>query len=174
MQSNRTDSRPKVVPWHGEGRSLFYVVVPHVDDPVATFDDRRAADFVVDLLGVVGSRDFLPVEVALAVAALTRDPDLDPEEVLERASDLLGGFGVEHVAGPGDTGALDYVNMGDTYAGTLAHDGADFVVTSWGDWYEGAEDEHAEETGERRCPYCGEWGEPEQDNLCSSCGNALD
>lgn len=176
---------PKVSAWHGEGRSLFYVLVPGREEPLATFEDREEADFLLALLGIVGARGFC-YKGADAYADAVRLFDLtrgegDVDDVLAEASDILGAFGVEHVAGPGDSGALEYVNAGDTYTATLGHDGARYVVTSWGDFFEGAEAEHEEETGERRCHYCGEWGEPEHvdpdvadsGDLCGSCGNAF-
>jgi len=52
--------------------------------------------------------------------------------------ELLGGFGVEVV---GDVNNyppridLEYVNMGDTYTGTVLYDGR-WEVGSWGDWVE--------------------------------------
>lgn len=175
---------PKVITWHGEGRSLFYVVVPDREEPLATFEDREEADFLLDVLRIVGARDFCykgsdRYADAVRLFDLTRGEG-EVDDVLAEASDILGAFGVEHVAGPGDTGALEYVNAGETYADTLAHDGARYVVTSWGAFFEGAEEEHAEESGERRCPYCGEWGEPEHvdpnvadsGDLCPHCGNA--
>ena len=54
------------------------------------------------------------------------------ELVLQVASWALGGFGVESV------GQAFYVNMGDTYAGTLLYNvysGA-FSLTTWGDYME--------------------------------------
>lgn len=171
--------RAKVFAWHDGGHSLFYVVIPGREEPLAIFEDQNEADFLLALLGVVvESRDkgSDPYADAVYLFDLTRG-ESKVYDVLAEASDVLGGFGVEHVEGPGDSGALDYVNMGDTYDATLGHDGVRYVVTSWGDFFEGAEDKYAEETGERRCPNCGEWGEPEHvnpdsDDLCPHCGYA--
>lgn len=53
------------------------------------------------------------------------------ELVLQVASWALGGFGVEPI------GRAFYVNMGETYAGTLLYnDSGAFSLTSWGDYME--------------------------------------
>lgn len=64
-----------------------------------------------------------------------------------------------------DGSTLRYVNRGDTYdetlcqrCGTAAWDTpGPWFLSSWGDEFEQSEREHAEETGEIRCAYCGEW-----------------
>lgn len=137
------------------------------------------------LATIVGSSDFLfkgdPETAIRELVRIMQDDELSPWDALDYADEVLGGFGVESISGPGDTGSLDYVNAGDTYAGTLAHDGERFLVTCWGDWLEGAELNHQQETNEVRCMYCGEWGEPEREDpevadstaLCGSCGNEV-
>ncbi len=67
------------------------------------------------------------------------------EEVMDRANEILEGHGVEAMrsegayvdAYHGDIIAT-YVNMGDTYNGTIVHDSADnsFHLTTYGDWLE--------------------------------------
>ena len=177
---------PRIVEGALDNHGPVFAVVDAWGDLVACYDDRSRADFLLNLMWVVGSAEFCypgpegtgdPEVDAVRIERLVIDGSGSAESRLEAIDRILGGFGVEHVAGPGDSGTLDYVNAGDTYAGTVGlDDSGDFLVTSWGDWYEGAEAEHAEETGEARCPYCGEWGEPEvadSGDLCSSCGNAL-
>jgi len=91
------------------------------------------------------------------------------EDALELADGLLGGFGVESIELPApddDTegGTVRYVNLGDTYAATLAYvedvytPGGRFVVADWGSLLEAAEEERTYATGEVRCAYCGDWG----------------
>lgn len=63
------------------------------------------------------------------------------DQAMERANEILRGFGVETVrVATADEGDLvfDYVNFGDTYVATLIYDRfADrFRVTSWGDMVE--------------------------------------
>jgi hypothetical protein len=75
----------------------------------------------------------------------------NPDELLEEANLLMGGFGVEALQPEGawinsyygNTIAL-YVNMGDTYDQTLVYDTetGKYLLTSWGDFYEGWMGEH--------------------------------
>jgi hypothetical protein len=116
---------------------------------------------------------------------LTRDPDeayaavcrilastRDPEEALDACSPYLDGFGVESLA-LADGPTLRYVNTGDPYNATLCHvHGRGYFVSSWGDEYEAADLAHEEDTGERRCAYCSEWGDPS--DPCGSCGHEHD
>lgn len=70
------------------------------------------------------------------------------EVKLAMLNELIGGFGVEAIFTDGDMmePALSYVNMGDTYAATIAYDHREdeFILTSYGDWVEAYE----QETGE--------------------------
>jgi hypothetical protein len=89
--------------------------------------------------------------------------DSEGEQFLEDCNTLLdplGACGVEEVSGPSGN-RLSYVNFGETYNATLCYDHeADKVyVGSWGGFYEQDEIDHAEESGEVRCGYCGEWSE---------------
>lgn len=84
-------------------------------------------------------------------------------EALEVAATLLG-TGVQHYGVPDDVTNADRtcaeVSAGETYASTiLLVNGDRFEVGSWGGWYEEAEEEYSAESGEQRCPYCGEWTE---------------
>lgn len=97
-------------------------------------------------------------------AAIEED---SPEDALEQADGLLGGFGVESIDLPApdddsDDGTVRYVNLGDTYCATLAYVedvyGSRFIVGAWGSLLEQAEEERTYATGETRCAYCGDWG----------------
>jgi len=75
--------------------------------------------------------------------ALKMTVGMEPEERLEKISDLIGGYGVEAIEGNGndryymDTVAL-YVNMGDTYNTTVLYNTQidKYAIVSWGDWVE--------------------------------------
>jgi len=73
----------------------------------------------------------------------------DCERRMEAANEIIGGHGVEGLGFVDDCayGKASYVNLGDTYDTTLLYDhGEDeFVVCSWGSWYESKEAEAAEE-----------------------------
>jgi hypothetical protein len=73
------------------------------------------------------------------------DAPLTTDDVMERANEILGGFGVESI----DCGqcnvdsyyfgiVLLYVNKGDTYSTTLLYDteAQKFRIGSWGSWFE--------------------------------------
>ncbi len=63
--------------------------------------------------------------------------------LMERANNLLGAHGVESMGGPPNPQVL-YLNMGDTYVGTLLLDQATttFHLTTWGDFLEGWEQQN--------------------------------
>ena len=77
------------------------------------------------------------------------------EDTLQAANELIDGSGVESLASEvGDTprgywmdSQAAYVNLGDTYDVTILHDNmaGEYLITSWGDWLEGWEEENAEE-----------------------------
>jgi len=106
---------------------------------------------------------------------------------LELSSELIGAYGWERVQLPapdGDTprGSFEYVNTGDTYAGTVGilddWRGVRIVCATWGDIYEQAERERTERTGQTRCPHCSEWGGELDNSLdygergtCADCGH---
>lgn len=66
-----------------------------------------------------------------------------PLNFMERANDVLGGFGVERLRSSDGRAKAYFVNMGDPYDTTLMFirsPGRDrFVVGSWGDWLEALE-----------------------------------
>lgn len=68
-----------------------------------------------------------------------RDDKATLRATMERADELIGGYGVEYIRHKKDTMrtvyGLDYVNMGDTYATTLLFDHAtdSFNVGTWVD-----------------------------------------
>lgn len=111
-------------------------------------------------------------ELDAALAAAKRDKNL------ESADSILNGHGIEYVEVGGRE--LAYVNMGDTYDNTICQDVETgwFFISSWGDWYEGAEQEHEEETDTIRCGYCSEFTNrgngPWHEVVCSSCGHKVD
>jgi len=68
----------------------------------------------------------------------------------------LGHYGIERVECAGVE--LEYLNRGDTYTATIGREpSGEFVVTSWGDWYETIENRHCEDEGVVRCSYCSEF-----------------
>jgi hypothetical protein len=92
------------------------------------------------------------------IAQLTGHDGLDEAETyLEALWGNAATFGVEHVAVEGTDGPeLAYLNTGDTYALTVAcEDDGPLFATTWGDWYEQAEQHHCETENVIRCAYCG-------------------
>jgi len=113
--------------------------------------------------------------------------DLSPSEAFSKASDIFSSehFGVESITLEGthdDTAAasMKYLNMGDTYDTTLilTDDYTNYVkpliISSWGDWYEEAENQYNEEYGTIRCPYCSHLtpkADSYTDTVCESCNH---
>ena len=65
--------------------------------------------------------------------------NIDTVDIFECFNALLGGHGVKvRYDKDGCTPIAEYINMGDTYSPTLLFDikESEFVLTSWGDWYE--------------------------------------
>jgi hypothetical protein len=88
-------------------------------------------------------------EVAREVMLLIKS-DVNPEHTLEKIDRLLGGFGVESILRAGRVGMymrdyLTYVNQGDAYLPTVAHDGHMWLVlkNGWGGYVEEHEKEFA-------------------------------
>jgi len=85
-------------------------------------------------------------------------------------------FGVEYVSCAGRE--LSYLNTGETYSLTIGQEGnGEVFSTSWGGWYEDAENQHCEEEGETRCGYCGEFtpcAEEWRETVCEHCGRYVD
>ena len=97
-----------------------------------------------------------------------------PDDSAERAACTIvahffgAEYGIEYVPAPDREAA--YVNRGDAYHTTLLRDDTGWHVTSWGDWLEAAEERYAEESGETRCPNCGEWTEwVAEERDCAAC-----
>lgn len=120
--------------------------------------------------GIRLTRD--PEESYAAVCRILADHRARPDFALEQCSEWIDGHGAESVTLADDSELL-YVNVGDTYDATLCYvPGRGFFVSSWGDVAEEAEREREEESGERRCAYCGEWSE--RGEACGSCGRDPD
>lgn len=107
-------------------------------------------------------------------------PD-DTELIMSAIDELTGGFGVEAIRHPNDSDKLiaEYVNQGDTYATTIVRDmeSGEYILTCYGDWLEGWEQEECEEEGLTSCGNCGcltpiqndEWST----TVCESCGRCV-
>lgn len=100
------------------------------------------------------------------------------EDFIRRAGWIRSTFGVEHVAVADRE--LAYINTGDTYETTIGQEGAEpLIVTTWGDWYEGAEQDYHEDNGTIACAYCGHYTPRDdsidwRDNVCEGCGHHVD
>jgi hypothetical protein len=89
----------------------------------------------------------LKKKLVAADNAYGRDKSDKVDEALEYANEILHAHGVEAIRGGGGEGGYYgsivalYVNMGDTYAGTLLYDvdKERFYITSWGNWVEAEE-----------------------------------
>lgn len=98
------------------------------------------------------------------------------QRFIDRAGWGSATFGMERVECADR--ALDYLNTGDTYSTTVAREGrGPCFVTSWGEWYEAAEQSHCEDENVIRCGYCGEFTDMDcedwRDVVCSHCGNRV-
>lgn len=118
----------------------------------------------------------------LKAATLTALGDMDTEAAHKAARAIIKHmdgieFGIEYLNLPGG-GEVAYVNTGDTYSGTLLHVEGEWIYSSWGDVLEESETEYTKESGENRCPNCGEWSDWSNartsiENMfphCASCG----
>lgn len=80
------------------------------------------------------------------------------QDAMEDANDLIQGHGVEGIMGTNDRGlqtaVLLYVNMGDTYDGTLCYDvpKKQFFVGDWGSWVEKYGDKYQVESLDEAAP----------------------
>lgn len=115
------------------------------------------------------------------------NPPSNNELTMAALDDLLEGNGVECIRHPDDSDNIiaSYVNMGDTYDGTIVLDeeSGDFVLTTWGDWYEGWIEEQNAENDTIQCGWCShltpctydeDKGQSWHDVLCEQCGNYVD
>jgi len=70
-----------------------------------------------------------------------RDEEIKRTQMLETASNILKGYGVEYLRSENGRARAYYVNMGDTYETTLVLDipRERIWITSWGDWVEAEE-----------------------------------
>lgn len=70
-----------------------------------------------------------------------RDRGISSNAMLESANEYLRGHGVEYIESDNGRARAYYVNMGDTYNGTLLLDVRRHRVwvTTWGDWLEAEE-----------------------------------
>lgn len=124
-------------------------------------------------------RDTFQVSEDVAKQAIAILANVDCEgQALADLDKLLGGFGIEPIRNPQDSGDViaEYINTGDTYSGTILRDieTGEFLLTTWGDWLEAWEQKLCSEDHLISCGYCGhftphdrvEWS----DVRCESCG----
>ena len=95
-------------------------------------------------------------------------------------------FGIETVDLPEAGKSLSYLNTGETYTPTVCQEtqytnsingpeseSGPCFVSSWGDWFETAEQKYCQENGVIRCSNCGEFTpvhEPWDQTICENCG----
>lgn len=102
------------------------------------------------------------------------------ELILSALNETVGGFGVEYIDDDGECIA-EYVNVGESYSPTIVRDTetGEFILSSWGDWYEGWIAEQNANDGTIDCGYCShrtplgdaaDW----HDVVCESCGHRVD
>lgn len=125
------------------------------DEPAVTASTQRAASSLKKDLEQLKLSPEDAAKLARACRKATSTEAVD--EVLELANTLLDGYGIEPIQP--ENAYVDhyyqnivalYVNMGDPYTGTLLYDteNEEFMVTSWGDFFENWEQEHADEVEE--------------------------
>lgn len=93
----------------------------------------------------------------------------------DQANEILDGFGIEHVS-CGDR-KLKYINLGDTYDGTVCEEAGKVFHCSWGSWYEQTEIEYCQRTKTIRCGYCSKFTPMNktdwQEVICENCENLV-
>lgn len=123
----------------------------------------------------------------LAYRAIRREYSDEPEDAarqaLEAAEQYMREqghdwtFGVESVDCDGTDRSMLYLNAGDTYASTICWEAGKFFESSWGDWYEQAEQKHCMEEGTVRCGWCSALTPIVDDDwrttICEECGNKV-
>lgn len=157
------------------------------------FTNLEAAkcQLIVDLITKKLKIDKYDVDARFAgtrnwVAQCVNFPSQD-ELVRSALNDILDGHGVEAIRSPNDSDKIiaEYINMGDTYDGTIVfdHETNTYILSSWGDWYEAWTNEQTTDEGEPtvQCGYCShitptfydeklgdyDWRE----TICESCGH---
>lgn len=100
--------------------------------------------------------------------------------VLAAINDIIRGCGVEAILDDDNNVIAEYVNTGETYSGTVLYDHAlgEYILSTWGDWYEAWEHEEEEDNDTTTCGWCShrtpnnkeEWHEV----ICELCHNYVD
>jgi hypothetical protein len=74
-------------------------------------------------------------EVGLAIRGILTNKGYSKLDKLEVINETIGGFGVEYIAQGHNqkSPAIEYVNMGDTYATTILYVNGKFKIGNWGD-----------------------------------------
>lgn len=106
--------------------------------------EEKTADLILDVLEIDNIEDLekfvVDHELWSAKSKLdqlyTHDMTYSKHIVIDS---LLENFGIESANIEDE--CLEYSNNGDTYAATIAHDGQEFLITSYGDWVENKEQE---------------------------------
>lgn len=101
------------------------------------------------------------------------------EEYRNRFDSNFLHFGIEYVDIDEAEREMYYINQGDTYAETIVCEDGVCFVSSWGDWFETAENTYCENENKIRCAYCGEYtdfqyGKDETDSVECECGHYVD
>jgi len=93
-------------------------------------------------------------------------------------NDMIEGHGIEAIRSPNDFDKIiaTYINTGDTYSGTIVydHEQDEYVLTTWGDWYEGWIQGQNEENDTVQCGHCSHLtpkAEVWSDTICENCQN---
>ena len=105
------------------------------------------------------------------------------ERFLGRAGWLHATFGVEYCSVPDNADSpaksMAYLNTGDTYSETVICEDGKCSVSSWGDWYEQAEQDYEDEEGLIHCGYCGAFTDFDSENeqwhevIFNHCGHCV-
>lgn len=115
-------------------------------------------------------------EIYQKALTIARENDSLEDAEAYMLSKGLGCFGIEGVSCAGRS--MEYINMGGTYDSTIVCEDGEYELTSWGDWYESAEQAYCEEHGAVRCAYCGEFTPLKtkdwHETVCEACGHYAD
>ena len=90
-------------------------------------------------------------------------------------NDMIEGHGIEAIRSPNDFDEIiaTYINTGDAYSGTIVYD-HEYVLTTWGDWYEEWIQKQNEENDTVQCGHCSHLtpkAEVWSDTICENCQN---